>query len=100
MRTVVQSLFTAVVATTVAGCAAGSAGAGRAPGPARAVVDTVFVVDTVAATPLAPADALRAGRFDNGKMWTFEYPPTEALGTVKILAQYAVELGRHVVELA
>jgi hypothetical protein len=22
-----------------------------------------------------PADTIRAGRFDNGKMWTFEYPP-------------------------
>lgn len=22
-----------------------------------------------------PADTMRAGRFDNGKMWTFEYPP-------------------------
>ncbi len=77
MRTVAQPLFTAVVAATVASCAGGSAGAGQALAPARAVVDTVFVVDTVVATPLVPEDALRAGRFDNGKMWTFEYPPME-----------------------
>ena len=25
------------------------------------------------------ADTIRAGRFDNGKMWTFEYPPVEYL---------------------
>ena len=27
----------------------------------------------------APADeeSLRAGRFDGGKMWTFEYPPAQ-----------------------
>jgi hypothetical protein len=25
------------------------------------------------------ADTIRAGRFDNGKMWTFEYPPTQYL---------------------
>lgn len=77
MRTAVQSLFTTIVAATVAGCAGAGAGAGPAPAPARAAVDTVFVVDTVVATPLVAADALRAGRFDNGKMWTFEYPPME-----------------------
>jgi hypothetical protein len=40
-------------------------------------VDTVRLVDTVAARPAVPDTALRAGRFDNGKMWTFEYPPLE-----------------------
>jgi hypothetical protein len=34
-----------------------------------------------AQAPAAPqgADTIRAGRFDNGKMWTFEYPPIEYL---------------------
>jgi hypothetical protein len=27
----------------------------------------------------AASDTVRAGRFDNGKMWTFEHPPTEYL---------------------
>lgn len=27
----------------------------------------------------APSDEYRAGRFDNGKMWTFDYPPTAYL---------------------
>ncbi|MBI4545250.1 MAG: S46 family peptidase, partial [Gemmatimonadetes bacterium] len=26
-------------------------------------------------TPAQTADTIRAGRFDHGKMWTFEYPP-------------------------
>jgi Peptidase S46 len=26
-----------------------------------------------------PADTVRAGRYDNGKMWTFEYPPVDYL---------------------
>jgi hypothetical protein len=47
------------------------------PLPVPPRVDTVYVVDTVAAVPMAAADDLRAGRFDNGKMWTFEYPPLE-----------------------
>jgi hypothetical protein len=40
-------------------------------------VDTVRIIDTVAARPAVPDTALRAGRFDNGKMWTFEYPPLD-----------------------
>jgi hypothetical protein len=39
-------------------------------------VDTVRVVEA-AARPLVPDTALRAGRYDNGKMWTFEYPPLD-----------------------
>ena len=33
---------------------------------------------SVVAQPAAP-DAVRAGRYDNGKMWTFEYPPVDYL---------------------
>jgi hypothetical protein len=41
-------------------------------------VDTVFVEPE--ASPVVTAfdtDTVRAGRFDNGKMWTFEYPPLD-----------------------
>ena len=48
----------------------------QAPSPS-ARVDTVRVVDTVAMRPQVPDTALQAGRFDNGKMWTFEYPPLD-----------------------
>jgi hypothetical protein len=40
-------------------------------------IDTVRLVDTVAPRPALPDSVLRAGRFDNGKMWTFEYPPMD-----------------------
>ena len=49
----------------------------QAPPPVVARVDTVRVVDTVTPRPAAPDTALQAGRFDNGKMWTFEYPPMD-----------------------
>ena len=28
-------------------------------------------------SPVAPQDTVRAGRFDSGRMWTFDFPPTE-----------------------
>ena len=34
-------------------------------------------MDTVVSLPAVPDTALQAGRFDNGKMWTFEYPPLD-----------------------
>jgi hypothetical protein len=40
-------------------------------------VDTVRITDTVIPLPAVPDTALQAGRFDNGKMWTFEYPPLD-----------------------
>jgi len=40
-------------------------------------VDTVLLVDTVTAAPMVAGADLEAGRFDNGKMWTFEYPPMD-----------------------
>lgn len=48
------------------------------------VLALVVVVGPVAvhatAQPSAtPADTIKAGRFDNGKMWAFEYPPLEYL---------------------
>ena len=53
----------------------------QAPAPApvttRVRVDTVRIVDTVVPLPAVPDTALQAGRFDNGKMWTFEYPPLD-----------------------
>jgi hypothetical protein len=50
----------------------------QAPVPVVTPAETVHVaVDTVAAMSMVPDTALRAGRFDNGKMWTFEYPPLD-----------------------
>jgi hypothetical protein len=51
----------------------------QAPAPVttRVRVDTVRIVDTVVPLPAVPDTALQAGRFDNGKMWTFEYPPLD-----------------------
>ncbi len=57
------------------GCATATA---PAPAPApRVRVDTVRLVDTVSARPAVPDTAFQAGRFDGGKMWTFEYPPLD-----------------------
>ena len=45
--------------------------------------EAVMVAPTADANPMADSspviDTVRAGRFDNGKMWTFDYPPTEYL---------------------
>ena len=61
-----------------AACATACAPSPAAQAPSPVVrVDTVHVVDTVAARPQVPDTALQAGRFDNGKMWTFEYPPLD-----------------------
>jgi hypothetical protein len=64
-----------------AGCSSYSGAGNQAPSPAP---QTVVQVDTVFVEASAPAmatgvdiDTVRAGRFDNGKMWTFEYPPLD-----------------------
>lgn len=66
------------VATACGARMGGGAGAAAAAGPAPRV-DTIRVeVPSAAATPsMVDLDTVRAGRFDNGKMWTFEYPPLE-----------------------
>jgi Peptidase S46 len=62
----------------VAATACTSASPSPAPAPMTVTrVDTVRIVDTVTPLPAVPDTALAAGRFDNGKMWTFEYPPLE-----------------------
>ncbi len=58
-------------------CATSTAPPQQAPPPVTVRVDTVTIVDTVTTVPAVPAGDLEAGRFDNGKMWTFEYPPLE-----------------------
>jgi len=60
-------------------CASGG-GAIPPATPSPAQVDTVRIVDTVTieAEPVFyDSSALQADPFDNGKMWTFEYPPLE-----------------------
>jgi hypothetical protein len=65
-------------ATLIAATAcSGGAPPAQAPAPMAVRVDTVRLVDTVAPKPNVPDTALQAGRFDNGKMWTFEYPPID-----------------------
>ncbi len=50
------------------------------PAPAQVTPGTTPLPDTIEKVKEAvDLDTIRAGRFDNGKMWTFEYPPTEYL---------------------
>jgi hypothetical protein len=59
-------------------------GVGRSGGGAHATPVVLAAALLLAATRAAPVagqtgvdpDTVRAGRFDTGKMWTFEYPPT------------------------
>ncbi len=66
---------TLAAAAVTAACAPAGPSA-QAPAPVVRV-DTVRLVDTVGARLAVPDTALKAGRFDNGKMWTFEYPPLD-----------------------
>ncbi len=51
------------------------------PRPTAEAEPAVEPVEEEVAPVLDPAlDTVRAGTFDNGKMWTFEYPPLEYLG--------------------
>ncbi|UCF20097.1 MAG: S46 family peptidase [Gemmatimonadota bacterium] len=45
--------------------------------PAPAPAPAAQPVAESAAPAMAGIDTIRAGKFDNGKMWTFEYPPLE-----------------------
>ena len=74
-------------------CASGPA---PLPAPVPVEADPEPMADApaavaAAAEPMAPAvdpalDTVRAGIFDNGKMWTFEYPPLDYLnGDLRIL---------------
>jgi hypothetical protein len=59
------------------GCG-GPAGTVAEPTPALAPVDTVpEIAPEPRPVSIVPPglDTVKAGRFDNGKMWTFEYPP-------------------------
>ena len=50
------------------------------PAAAQVTPDTIPLPDSAEeATEAVDLDTIRAGRFDNGKMWTFEYPPTDYL---------------------
>jgi hypothetical protein len=75
MRSILRLRYLSVAAPLIAAACAPSAPS-QAPAPVVRV-DTVRIVDTVAAGPAVPDTALRAGRFDIGKMWTFEYPPLD-----------------------
>ena len=50
------------------------------PATAQVTPDSIPLPDSAQEVPDAvDLDTIRAGRFDNGKMWTFEYPPTDYL---------------------
>jgi hypothetical protein len=74
MRFILRPHVPVLAVLVTAACAPSAPPQAAAP---VARVDTVRIVDTVAARPAVPDTALRAGRFDNGKMWTFEYPPLD-----------------------
>jgi hypothetical protein len=76
-KTVTQLTSAVCLAVISASCAPSASEPAQTPAPAIVRVDTVLIVDTVASAPMAVGEDLEAGRFDNGKMWTFEYPPLE-----------------------
>ncbi|PSQ81129.1 MAG: S46 family peptidase [Bacteroidetes bacterium QS_8_68_15] len=79
------ALALVLLVATAPGCATLSGGGGDA---SSAPADTVAAVDTAAAVPAtiaadpaarrrtAQTDTAEAGRFDQGRMWTFDDPPT------------------------
>ena len=77
IKTVGQVMSAACVAVLVGACAPSASAPAQVPTPVSVRVDTVLLVDTVAAAPIVLGAEAEAGRFDNGKMWTFEYPPME-----------------------
>ena len=76
-KTVTQLMSTTCVVALLGACAPSASAPAQVPAPVSVRVDTVLLVDTVAAAPMVAGAELEAGRFDNGKMWTFEYPPME-----------------------
>ncbi len=78
----------ATSALVLAGCSGSTAAApAQTPepeAPPPAAEEPVIAVEapaqaSVTVYPGLDLDTIRAGRFDNGKMWTFEYPPTDYL---------------------
>jgi tetratricopeptide (TPR) repeat protein len=95
LRAALQTLGTALLVLLGAGCATLSGGddGGGGESPPTASADTTQAADTSAAAvpatiaadpaergrPAAPLDTVEAGRFDQGRLWTFENPPTDYL---------------------
>ena len=72
-------LLAGAVATTAAlsgACASGHPAA-AAPPPPPAPVRAAAPAPTPAAPHPSAADTVQPGRFDTGKMWTFEHPPLD-----------------------
>lgn len=70
------------------GCAGGGAPERAAPPEPAPMVEPAVAAPAAPAPAAEPSDprgvdldTVRAGAFDNGRMWTFEYPPTEYFRT-------------------
>ncbi len=69
-----------LVAASALSFALGCGAATRAPEPPAPAIPQPAPEAVAAPTPIGESpglDTVRAGRFDNGKMWTFEYPPLD-----------------------
>lgn len=78
-RTAKQASLALLLAAAATGCG-GPAGTVAEPTPAVGPADTVpEIAPEARPVSIVPPglDTVTAGRFDNGKMWTFEYPPLE-----------------------
>lgn len=79
-KTIHLSLVLFLAGAAATGCS-GPASPAAEPTPSVEPVDSVPEAATEPEPPVSVAppglDTVRAGPFDNGKMWTFEYPPLE-----------------------
>ena len=77
IKIVGQLMSAALITVLGSACASPASAPAQVPAPVSVRVDTVLLIDTVTAAPMVAGAEAEAGRFDNGKMWTFEYPPME-----------------------
>ncbi len=80
LRTTRTALWLASASLVVMGCSGSVRSAPEpTPSPEEPAEQPAAVSEELppAAVSVPGLDTVRAGRFDNGKMWTFEYPPLE-----------------------
>jgi hypothetical protein len=79
-RSGIPDIIALTLVVTLSACSSGATGGAPAPAPARGQPsarggDTVVLIGP--ATVIDTLPAVEAGRFDTGKMWTFENPPLD-----------------------